>query len=86
VRGRLHAEGWGAAAGYPAIVLADEGDTVHGFVFSSPELAGRWAALDDFEGEGYERVLVTARLEDGRVVEAWIYALRGDASGPSGGS
>lgn len=86
VRGWLHAESWGAAAGYPGIVLADEGETVHGFVFSSPDLSGRWAGLDEFEGEGYERVLVTAELDDGSAVQAWIYALRGDASDPSGGS
>ena len=39
-----------------------------------------WARLDAFEGEGYERVVTAARLEDGTVVKAHIFALK--ASGP----
>jgi gamma-glutamylcyclotransferase (GGCT)/AIG2-like uncharacterized protein YtfP len=77
VRGRLLAEGWGAAIGYPAIVLDEQGDEVRGLVFSSDALAAHWARLDDFEGEGYERVPTSARLDDGTVVEAYVYALAG---------
>jgi len=76
VTGRLLAEGWGAALGYPGIVLADDGDVVRGLVFSSDELAAHWARLDAFEGEGYERVLTLARLDDGATVDACIYRLR----------
>jgi len=86
VRGTLLQEGWGAAVGYPGIVLAEGGDEVLGFVFSSPELPAHWARLDEFEGEGYERVLVPATLRDGVTVEAYIYALRSMPSDPSGGS
>ncbi len=81
VTGRLLPEGWGAALGYPGIVLADDGPRVHGLVFSSDELAGHWARLDAFEGEGYERVLTVARLDDGATVDAYIYRLR---EGPPG--
>lgn len=77
VTGTLHAEGWGAAQGYPGIVLDDDGDIVPGLVFSSDELANHWARLDAFEGDGYERVIAKARLADGRVVEAFIYRLSG---------
>ena len=77
VRGTLHPEGWGAAAGYPGIVLDDRGDEVPGLVFSSEELAGHWARLDEFEGEGYERVQVSARLRDGSQVQAYVYQLSG---------
>lgn len=75
VRGVLYADGWGAALGYPGIVLADSADEVQGLVFSSPELPAHWARLDDFEGEGYVRVPVKARLSDGGLVDAFIYAL-----------
>mgnify|MGYP001545166559 FL=1 len=78
-RGTLLHEGWGAAVGYPGIVLAEGGDEVRGFVFSSPALPAHWARLDEFEGEGYERVLVPATLRDGVTVQAYIYALRGTA-------
>ncbi|MEH6415783.1 gamma-glutamylcyclotransferase family protein [Pseudomonas sp. CGJS7] len=75
VRGTLHAQGWGAAAGYPGIVLDKGADAVQGLVFSSDALPAHWARLDEFEGEGYERVLASAILEDGTVVAAYVYAL-----------
>ena len=85
VEGTLYQEGWGAAAGYPGIVLNDNGAEVRGFIFSSEELAAHWARLDEFEGEGYQRVLTKASLEDGTVVQAYIYELRRrDHSGPQG--
>jgi len=75
VRGTLFQEGWGAALGYPGIVLDERGDRIRGFVFSSDELPLHWDRLDAFEGEGYERVVATAELEDDTRVEAYIYAL-----------
>lgn len=77
VIGTLLPEGWGAAAGYPGIVLDEQGGEVEGLLFSSDSLAEHWACLDEFEGEGYERVLTTAKLKDGRTVDAYIYSLRG---------
>ena len=76
VKGTLLQEGWGAAVGYPGIVLDEPGGDVHGFIFSSAELSAHWARLDEFEGDGYERVVTTAELEDGTVVRTHIYALK----------
>ncbi|MGN6520955.1 MAG: gamma-glutamylcyclotransferase family protein [Dokdonella sp.] len=76
VTGRLLAEGWGAALGFPGIVLDDHGESVRGLVFSSDELAAHWERLDAFEGEGYERVPTVARRDDGSQVDAYIYRLR----------
>jgi gamma-glutamylcyclotransferase (GGCT)/AIG2-like uncharacterized protein YtfP len=75
VRGTLFQEAWGAAAGYPGVILSDAGDEVPGFVFSSEALPDHWPRLDAFEGEGYTRVSVAATLADGTVVDACIYAL-----------
>ncbi|HEX5664686.1 MAG TPA: gamma-glutamylcyclotransferase family protein [Xanthomonadaceae bacterium] len=75
VAGRLFQQGWGAAAGYPGIVLDQQGEAVEGFLFSSQHLSGHWARLDAFEGEGYERVLTTAKRKDGTAVDAYIYQL-----------
>lgn len=80
VLGILYPEGWGAAAGYPGIVLVQQGDEVEGLLFSSQSLAERWERLDAFEGEGYERVLTKVKRKDGTIVDAYIYKLRG--SGP----
>jgi gamma-glutamylcyclotransferase (GGCT)/AIG2-like uncharacterized protein YtfP len=75
-RGTLLPEGWGAAAGYPAIVLEDDGPQVEGFLFSSDELPRHWERLDEFEGAGYDRVLTTVTLTGGAEVRAYTYALR----------
>ena len=83
VRGTLLQEGWGAAVGYPGIVLDEIRDRVRGFIFSSEELAAHWARLDAFEGDGYERVVTSAELGDGTVVKAHIFALQGSSSAQS---
>jgi len=73
VRGHLHEQGWGAALGYPGIILAEDGPEVHGAVLTAGSLADQWERLDEFEGEGYTRVLTTVRLESGEHVQAQIY-------------
>lgn len=78
VRGQLHEAGWGAASGYPGIIVADDAPEVEVHLFTSPELPQHWARLDDFEGPGYTRTAVTVTTPDGSV-EAYIYAL---AEGP----
>jgi gamma-glutamylcyclotransferase (GGCT)/AIG2-like uncharacterized protein YtfP len=76
VTGKLHQEGWGAAVGYPGIVLDAHGDEIQGLLFTSQSLDEHWARLDEFEGEGYERVLTSATRRDGTAVDAYIYQLR----------
>jgi gamma-glutamylcyclotransferase (GGCT)/AIG2-like uncharacterized protein YtfP len=75
-RGTLLPDGWGAAVGYPAIVLDAHGPEVPGFLFRSEDLPAHWDRLDEFEGEGYDRVLTRVRLAGGEQVAAYIYALR----------
>ncbi|WP_354622734.1 gamma-glutamylcyclotransferase family protein [Psychromonas sp. MME2] len=74
VRGKV-LDGWGACEGYPVIILDDKQSLVHGLLFTSCDLSMHWQRLDEFEGEGYERVSVCAELADGSRVEAYIYAL-----------
>lgn len=84
VRGRLLQEGWGAAAGYPGIVPDESGEAVEGMVFSSEHLAAHGSRVDAFEGDGYERVLVRAKLRDGASVDAYVYRLSSNAPGRKG--
>ena len=77
VKGHLKQAGWGAAMGFPGLMLDGQGEAVAGLVFTAQKLDDFWAVLDDFEGEQYERVLTEASLEDGRSVEAYVYVLRG---------
>jgi gamma-glutamylcyclotransferase (GGCT)/AIG2-like uncharacterized protein YtfP len=76
VRGRLVELGWGAAMGYPAIVLDPEGDRVSGYLFRAERLAKAWPRIDAFEGEQYRRTRTSVELECGGGVAAFIYALR----------
>ena len=75
LRGSLHAQGWGASLGYPAITPDPSADEVEGFLFRGA-LAAHWQRLDAFEGEAYERRVVTVRLADGTNIDAFVYALR----------
>ena len=70
VHGTLRSEGWGADLGYPGIVL----DPTRPALFESAELALHWARLDDFEGQGYRRVMTTVDIND-VLRKAWIYVL-----------
>ena len=80
VSGRLLQQGWGAAVGYPGIVLDAHGGEVQGLLFTSESLDKHWARLDEFEGNGYERVLTSAKRQDGTTVDAYIYRLGGTPS------
>lgn len=74
--GTLQHEGWGADMGYPGFVLDQQGKEIHGFLLTSHELSHHWKNLDAFEGEAYERILITVKLENNEIVDAYIYALR----------
>lgn len=74
VRGRLVDGGWGSAIGYPGLVLDPQGPIVQVYLFESPDLPTHWARLDEFEGDGYQRVVTQVHTEDDRV-DACIYIL-----------
>ena len=71
IQGRLYAFGW-----HPGLVPSDDpADRVTGDVFEirAPEAERLTATLDEYEGPGFPRVEVEARLDDGRVVACWAY-------------
>ncbi len=74
VRGSLVEDGWGAALGYPALVLGADGAEVEVQVFESADLRDHWERLDAFEGAGYRRVAVDVETDKG-VLPASIYVL-----------
>jgi len=78
VRGRLVEAGWGAALGYPALVLDPDGVDVPVHVLESDDLPDHWARLDEHEGSDYRRVVVTVRTLEGEL-DASIYELDDDA-------
>ncbi|MEM8924839.1 MAG: gamma-glutamylcyclotransferase [Actinomycetota bacterium] len=83
VRGALREEGWGAALGYPGIVLDPDGLEVTVHMLDAVGLTSRWADLDAFEGPGYRRSTTIVRTATGDVV-ASIYELALPGETPSG--
>ena len=75
VNGTVYQVAWGPASGYPGILLNEDDGDAAGLIFSSDALPAHWERLDAFEGEGYTRVLVTARLQSGSTVQAFVYSL-----------
>ncbi len=74
VTGKLFASGWGAAIGFPGLILDPLGQVVAVNLFESAELPAHWERLDEFEGTGYKRVVATVNTEGGQRT-AWIYVL-----------
>jgi gamma-glutamylcyclotransferase (GGCT)/AIG2-like uncharacterized protein YtfP len=74
VTGTYHNSGWGAAMGFPGLVLSSQGEKVPGVIFSSDALTDHWAMLDEFE-DGYDRVEVDVVTDNG-IIRAWVYQLQ----------
>lgn len=74
VRGALHQTGWGATRGYPALGWNPDAVRVPVWVLSSPELPGKWAELDAFEGPDYLRGLITVSMGPGMTVSNIYFA------------
>ena len=55
------------------MVLDDEAFEIPVSLFESSELPEHWDRLDEFEGEGYQRVVAKITV-DGEIVEAFLYA------------
>ncbi len=73
IRGWLFEVTWGAAEGYPGVVLDPEGRLVDVSVLCSPKLPNHLNEIDDFEGPGYRRVETDVSLADGSTVRAYVY-------------
>lgn len=76
VHGHLQDQGWGSRLGYPGIVLDPQGPPVPVMLLTSSDLPEAWSRLDNFEGPGYRRTVVTVELDDGSAVRANIYEVR----------
>ena len=76
IRGQLMPDGgWGSALGFPAVIPDEQGDMVAGWVFSSDDLVNHWARLVVFVGVAFQRIEVTATLDSGEQIIAFVYAL-----------
>ena len=80
VKGYLKDAGWSAGMGYPGIQLNknEDGDTIHGYLFSSSNLINHWDSLDEFEGEEFQREAVSVETYDEFEIDTFIYVLKVD--------
>lgn len=76
VIGRLVDAGWGAKAGFPALVLDGDGEKIAGYLFKSDSLPENWSMLDAFEGDEYERVSVEVTVPSSGAEIAQVYVLK----------
>jgi hypothetical protein len=53
----------------------DEQENIEAFILFSDELVNNWTYLDEFEGDGYRRILAKFELENGEVGVGNIYAI-----------
>ncbi len=77
IKGKLVKEGWGTALGYFGFKPSslEEQETIEAYLFFSDELAHHWAYLDEFEGDGYRRILAKFELHNGEIGVGNIYAI-----------
>ncbi|MEO6550519.1 MAG: gamma-glutamylcyclotransferase [Ferruginibacter sp.] len=77
VRGKLMKEGWGTIIGYDGFVHTslEEQEEIPAFILSSDELIANWPTLDEFEGDGYQRILAMFELNNGEIGVGYIYAV-----------
>jgi gamma-glutamylcyclotransferase (GGCT)/AIG2-like uncharacterized protein YtfP len=74
VQGKLFSSGWGAAFGFPGLILDPLAPSVEVELFHSPDLPQHWSRLDEFEGSGYRRAVTIVKTSEGDL-SAWIYVL-----------
>jgi gamma-glutamylcyclotransferase (GGCT)/AIG2-like uncharacterized protein YtfP len=58
---------------YPVFTYDPTAGPVDMWLLMSTALAAAWPRLDAFEGTGYRRILVPARLFDGSILAAFLY-------------
>jgi len=62
-----------------ALVLDPDSPAVEAQIFESADLPRHWPRLDDFEGPGYQRVVVPVETAVG-CPEAFIYVHKSDSA------
>lgn len=77
IKGKLVKEGWGAELGYYGFKHSplDDQERIEAYILFSDELVDNWSYLDEFEGEGYKRIVAKFELENGEVGVGNIYAI-----------
>lgn len=76
MRGHRFTTVWRSNQGYPGFIADPAGPEQQVLLFRSTDLADHWERLDEFEGSGYRRRLITATTTEGEKVPAWTYEVQ----------
>jgi len=78
IRGRLEKDGWGAEQGYNGFRHAEISaqQEIPAMILISEYMPENWQRLDEFEGDGYRRILAKYELESGEIGVGYIYGLK----------
>lgn len=78
VKGKLEKDGWGADLGYNGFRHSTGADqqVIPAVVLIAEDMHANWKRLDEFEGEGYQRLLARFELSNGTYGIGYIYALK----------
>ena len=77
LKGKLANKGWGAELGYYGFIHTSiaEQNEIEANVLFSDELVANWQLLDEFEGDGYKRILAKYELKNGEIGVGYVYAI-----------
>ena len=56
-------------------VTSEQQKEIQAFILHSDELVDNWKLLDEFEGDGYRRLLAIFELKNGQIGVGNIYAI-----------
>lgn len=78
IKGKLAEGGWGSEFGYNGFRHdnSEEQQDIPASILIAENMPSNWKRLDEFEGDGYERILSKFELADGSFAVGYIYALR----------
>lgn len=79
VRGFEFEVTWGPAEGYEGFLPDESGNDVPVMVLISGQLEKNLRPIDDFQGDGFVRQIVSVTLTDETVLDAWIYVALTDS-------
>ena len=73
VNGKLYNISSGSNYGYPGLKLDPKRLKIYGMIFQSKNLENYIKKIDKFEGNNYKRVISKVCLEDGTLINSYLY-------------
>ena len=76
MNGKLYNISSGPDYGYPGLKLDPKGLKIYGMIFQSKDLENYIKKIDEFEGKKYKRVISRVFLENGSIIDSYLYEIK----------